>query len=148
MLWNPITETTFVGISVNLCKNETCQTYLKIFHGVLQRFDGVSTVCSLYGAGITEEQALIQAIVPEHLVVLQTLPLPHVIERLHQRMLSERRQLQMRLNVLRAHGHFTLQAGFNRHWTLPVFARLLGTVITANLGGSVRRVAPALGGAL
>lgn len=135
---------------MNRCKKSdrawTHHTYLEILHGVLQRFDGVSTVRSLNGAGITEEQALIQAIVPKHLVVLQTLPLPHVTERLHQRMLSERRQLQMRLNVLRAHGHFTLQAGFNRHRTLPVLAGVLGTVIAVNLGRSLRRVAP--GGAL
>lgn len=137
---------------MNRCKKShwawTQRTYLEILHGVLQSFDGVSRVRSLDGAGVAEEQALIQTIVAEHLVVLQTLPLPHVSERLHQRMLSERGQLQMRLDVLRAHGHFTLQAGFNRHWTLPVSAGVLGTVITVNLGGSERRVAPALGGAL
>lgn len=133
----------------NIIKSEwalTRQTYLEIFHGVLQRFNAVAIVRSLYGAGIAEEQALIHAVVPEHLIMFQTLPLPHVIERLHQRVFSESRELQMRLNMLWAHGHFTLQAGFNCHETFPISTAIHWTVITVYLSTSVRWVTPALSG--
>lgn len=51
---------------------------------------------------------------PVYLIVLGAFPLPEVVYWFRQRMLAERRQLQMWLHVLLAHGHLALQARLDR----------------------------------
>lgn len=50
---------------------------------------------------------------PVDLIVVWALHLPEVVPRFGQRMLAERRQLQMWSHMLLAHRHLTLQAGLD-----------------------------------